>query len=92
MLLSIAMSTASSSLDPHADLEEAMHEYGVRLNPFDGLPFADAIVAAVAHPEFGTLVVEDLCRKVIERGACIDAKAAFDVHAIQAAGLRLWRL
>ena len=69
-----------------------MQEYCVRLIPFDGLPCAGAIVAAVAHPKFGALGVEDLCPKVIDGGAFNAAKAAFDVHAIQAAGLRLWRL
>ena len=35
--------------DPQADVEEALHEYGVKLQRFDDLPQADAIVAAVAQ-------------------------------------------
>jgi UDP-N-acetyl-D-galactosamine dehydrogenase len=35
--------------DPTADPEEAMHEYGVKLETFEELPRADAVVAAVAH-------------------------------------------
>jgi UDP-N-acetyl-D-glucosamine/UDP-N-acetyl-D-galactosamine dehydrogenase len=78
--------------DPQADPEEAMHEYGVRLLPWDDLPRADAIVAAVAHREFATLGVEDVCRKLVKGGAFIDVKAAFDRAGFEGAGCRVWRL
>jgi UDP-N-acetyl-D-galactosamine dehydrogenase len=69
-----------------------MHEYGVRLLPWDELPRADAIVAAVAHREFHALGVEELGKKMVKGGAFIDVKAAFDGGALQDAGYRLWRL
>jgi len=78
--------------DPQADVEEAMHEYGVRLLPFEELPRADAIVAAVAHKEYATLSVDELGRKMVKGGAFIDVKAAFDAAALTAAGHKLWRL
>ena len=78
--------------DALADPEEALHEYGVRLERWDDLPRADAIVAAVAHREYAELGVEALGRKVVAGGAFIDVKAAFDPQAIRGAGLRLWRL
>ena len=78
--------------DPQADPEEAIREYGVRLLPWDELPRADAIVAAVAHREFMTLSVDDLGKKLVKDGAFIDVKAAFDQVAMQGAGYRLWRL
>ena len=78
--------------DPQAEAEEAMHEYGVRLLPWDDLPRADAIVAAVAHKEYSELSVEDFGKKLIKGGAFIDVKSAFDGAAIQAAGYKLWRL
>jgi UDP-N-acetyl-D-galactosamine dehydrogenase len=78
--------------DPSADPEEAMHEYGVKLEPWEDLPRADAIVAAVAHREYQALGVEDLGRKMIKGGAFIDVKAAFDAAALQSAGYRVWRL
>jgi UDP-N-acetyl-D-glucosamine/UDP-N-acetyl-D-galactosamine dehydrogenase len=81
-----------SVTDPQAEAEEAMHEYGVRLLPWDELPRADAIVAAVSHREFMALSMEELGRKLVKGGAFIDVKAAFDSAAIQAQGLRLWRL
>jgi UDP-N-acetyl-D-galactosamine dehydrogenase len=78
--------------DPQADPEEAMHEYGVRLLPWDELPRADAVVAAVSHREFAGLSPEDLSRKLVKGGAFIDVKAAFDRAMLQEAGYRLWRL
>jgi len=78
--------------DPAADPEEAQHEYGVRTVSWDELPRADAIVAAVAHKEYKALSIDDIGRKLIKGGAFIDVKAAFDAKAIQAAGLKLWRL
>ncbi|MBT9501001.1 MAG: nucleotide sugar dehydrogenase [Burkholderiaceae bacterium] len=78
--------------DPQAEAEEALHEYGVRLLPWDDLPRADAIVAAVAHKEFGQLSLDDIGKKLVKGGAFIDVKAAFDAPAILAAGFKLWRL
>ena len=69
-----------------------MHEYGVRILPWDSLPRADAIVAAVAHKEFVKFSIEDLGSKLLKGGALIDVKAIYDKHAIQDAGYKLWRL
>ncbi|MBK6295870.1 MAG: nucleotide sugar dehydrogenase [Rhodoferax sp.] len=78
--------------DPQAKSDEAVHEYGVPLLPWDELPRADAIVAAVAHKEFASLSMEDFGMKLVKGGAFIDVKAAFDAKTIRAAGYRLWRL
>jgi UDP-N-acetyl-D-glucosamine/UDP-N-acetyl-D-galactosamine dehydrogenase len=78
--------------DPQAEADEAMHEYGVRLLPWDQLPKADAIVAAVSHREFMDLGVPALQSKLAKGGAFIDVKAAFPQDALRAAGFRLWRL
>ncbi len=78
--------------DPQAEAEEAMHEYGVRLLPWDQLPKADAIVAAVSHREFMDLGVPALQSKLAKGGAFIDVKAAFPQDALRDAGFRLWRL
>ncbi len=78
--------------DPKATGDEAMHEYGVPLTPWAELPRADAIVAAVAHPEFMALTPEDFGRKLVKGGAFIDVKAIFDPQLLQAAGYRVWRL
>jgi len=78
--------------DPEAGEDEAMHEYGVRLLPWEALPRADAVIAAVAHTRFLTLGAEDFQRKVIKGGCFIDVKAQFDLPALQSAGLKVWRL
>ncbi|MBW8844408.1 MAG: nucleotide sugar dehydrogenase [Burkholderiales bacterium] len=78
--------------DAQAEADEAMHEYGVRLMPFDDLPRADAIVAAVSHREYAALSVEDIGKKLVKGGAFIDVKAAFDAKALVGAGFTLWRL
>jgi UDP-N-acetyl-D-galactosamine dehydrogenase len=78
--------------DPQAEVDEAQHEYGVGLVPWNELPRADGIVAAVAHKEFAALSMEDIGRKLVKGGAFIDVKAAFDAKAILDAGYKLWRL
>ncbi|WIM06131.1 MAG: nucleotide sugar dehydrogenase [Candidatus Nitricoxidivorans perseverans] len=78
--------------DPWADPEEAMHEYGVRLFAWEELPRADAIIAAVSHRQLASLSVEDIQRKLIKGGCFIDVKACFDRAALEAAGVRVWRL
>ena len=78
--------------DAQAEADEALHEYGVHLLPLAELPRADAIVAAVSHAEYATLGTDDLGRILVEGGAFIDVKAAFDAVALKAAGFRVWRL
>ncbi|WP_332675399.1 nucleotide sugar dehydrogenase [Aromatoleum sp.] len=81
-----------SVTDPHADSEEAMHEYGVTLIPWEELLPGDALVAAVAHREYGQLTVEELGAKLLPGGTFIDVKAFFDAEALRAAGYNVWRL
>ena len=78
--------------DPQADAEEAMHEYGVKLQRYDDLPRADAIVAAVAHQEYAGLAVSSLGRKLVDGGVFVDVKAVFDAEALRHAGFAVWRL
>ncbi|HQR12280.1 MAG TPA: nucleotide sugar dehydrogenase [Casimicrobiaceae bacterium] len=78
--------------DPLADAEEAMHEYGVTLTPWDELPRADAIVAAVAHREFGQRPLDDMVAKLAPGGIYMDVKCQADAAALQARGVQVWRL
>ncbi|MDH5537816.1 MAG: nucleotide sugar dehydrogenase [Rhizobacter sp.] len=78
--------------DPDADPAEALHEYGVKLLPWDELPRADAIVAAVAHQKYRQLTTEEICRKVVKGGCFVDVKSRFSQVELQAAGLKVWRL
>ena len=78
--------------DPVADPEEAKHEYGLTLTPWDELPQADAIILAVAHNEYAQTDLKRMLSKVIQGGSFIDVKGKFDRAALEAEGLRVWRL
>ena len=78
--------------DPVADAAEARHEYGVDLVPFDALPRAAAIVAAVAHKEFRVRPLDDFVGKLVPGGVYADVKCQADAAALRARGLIVWRL
>ena len=78
--------------DPVADAKEAQHEYGVDLCPWDELPRADAIVAAVAHKSYKERPLRDFADKLVPRGLYVDVKCAADPAALRARGLEVWRL
>ncbi len=78
--------------DPVASAEEAMHEYGIKLDKWEDLPQADAIVAAVPHKEIMSRPLTDLTAKLNPNGCFIDVKAQFDQKALKEAGHCVWRL
>ncbi len=78
--------------DPVADAEEAQHEYGVELRSWEQLPKANAVVAAVCHDDFNRHSLDGLCGKVSEGGLVVDVKCQFDLAALGARGLHVWRL
>jgi UDP-N-acetyl-D-galactosamine dehydrogenase len=78
--------------DPVADGAEALHEYGLKLENWDELPRADAVVVAVAHKQFLARPVTDFYAKVVANGCFVDVKSRFDMPALQKAGLTVWRL
>jgi len=78
--------------DPVADAEEARHEYGLELHPWEKLPKAKAIVAAVAHKEFLKKGTDEMLKKLEKGGSFIDVKSRFDVKAFANAGVQVWRL
>jgi UDP-N-acetyl-D-glucosamine/UDP-N-acetyl-D-galactosamine dehydrogenase len=78
--------------DPVADPAEALHEYGVALVPWDALPRAEAIVAAVAHRALTARPVADVCAKLAPGGLYVDVKCQADAAALRARGIEVWRL
>jgi UDP-N-acetyl-D-galactosamine dehydrogenase len=78
--------------DPVALPEEAKHEYGVDLIPWEHLPKANAIVAAVAHAEFKARPVDDYVAKLSAGGLFVDVKCQADAAALQSRGVQVWRL
>lgn len=79
--------------DPIAESQEAEHEYGIRLTPWEQLPHnADAIVAAVSHAEYLAMPLADLTSGLRKGGIFTDVKSAYDQAAIKVAGFNVWRL
>jgi len=78
--------------DPVAVNEEAQHEYGVSLTPWDRLPQAAALVAAVAHREYKSMDMAHITSKLAPGGVFADVKCAFDREALERAGYGVWRL
>jgi UDP-N-acetyl-D-galactosamine dehydrogenase len=78
--------------DPVAETAEAEHEYGVKLVPWEHLPRANAIVAAVAHKQFGEHPVDELLTKLSANGVYVDVKCAADAQMLRSRGVQVWRL
>ena len=78
--------------DPIADTHECEHEYGIRLTPWDELPVASAVVAAVSHQEYAAMGLQKLTAKLVQGGIFADVKCAYDPVQIQTFGVKLWRL
>jgi UDP-N-acetyl-D-galactosamine dehydrogenase len=78
--------------DPVAEPKEAEHEYGVRLIPWEHLPKANAIVAAVAHSAFKRRPVDDYVAMLSPGGLFVDVKCQADAAALRARGIQVWRL
>ncbi|WP_246545402.1 nucleotide sugar dehydrogenase [Pelotalea chapellei] len=78
--------------DPLADPVEALHEYGVKLVPVENLLPASAVVAAVAHQQYRTMSAGDLTGLMVENPVLVDVKGMYDLPALLAAGIRVWRL
>ena len=78
--------------DPLADPAEARDEYGIRLEAWDELPQADALILAVAHGVYLKRPTAELVAKVAADGCVIDVKSVLDLAAIARSGRACWRL
>jgi UDP-N-acetyl-D-galactosamine dehydrogenase len=78
--------------DPVAHPDEAVHEYGVTLTPWEQLPRAHAVVMAVAHREYGARPVSDFVAKLEPGGLFVDVKCKVDAEALREQGVSVWRL
>ena len=56
------------------------------------MSLAPGPTAEATHREYAALSVDDFARKLVDGGAFIDVKAAFDAAALTKRGLRVWRL
>jgi UDP-N-acetyl-D-glucosamine/UDP-N-acetyl-D-galactosamine dehydrogenase len=78
--------------DPVATAPEAMHEYGVKLIPWEHLPRANAIVSAVAHRELLERPLADMVQLLSPGGVFVDVKGSADAAALRDQGVHVWRL
>ena len=78
--------------DPVAEPAHAMSEYEIALKPWEALPRAHALVAAVAHRELRERPVEDFVAKLAPGGVYVDVKSTADAAALASRGVRVWRL
>ena len=83
-------------IDPWASERDAMREYGVQLHSMDEAKDADCVIVAVAHKEFKALSLDDI-KKLYKEGpdsekVLLDVKGLYTVKALDASGLRYWRL
>lgn len=81
--------------DPHADAEEARHEYGLELVDLEAPAPFDAVIFAVNHKQFAGLDatrLKALTDNGPGRGVVIDVKALLDRQTVEAAGMVYWSL
>ncbi|MBR5659637.1 MAG: nucleotide sugar dehydrogenase [Lachnospiraceae bacterium] len=83
-------------VDPWANKDDALREYGVELKCMEEAKQADCIIVAVAHNEFRQLSIGDI--KGFFKAApddekvLIDVKGLYAIDDLKASGVRYWRL
>lgn len=84
-------------VDPWANKDEALKEYGVDLVKVEDLHDIDCVILAVAHDDFKKMVLADFnafyrqCRQD-EKNVIIDVKGIYDINDLKKSGLMWWRL
>ena len=83
-------------VDPWADENSAIREYGVTLTKMGSVQDVDCIILAVAHDEFKHLNLNDL-KKLYKNSAdeekvLIDVKGLYKVSELKDSGMTYWRL
>jgi len=78
--------------DPVASPDEAMREYGIRLQEWRDLPQADAVIVAVAHDALRRAETGRVASLMKPGGVVADVKACMDADGLRDAGFKVWRL
>ena len=82
-------------VDPIADKQEAMEEYGVELKDLSEVKDVDSIILGVAHKEYKELDISELKRiykKDISAPILIDVKGILNKEEIKKQGFVFWRM
>ena len=78
--------------DPLADPEDARSFFNIRLTPLEEMVDLDAIVIAVGHQLYRTMLLKKLLSLLKPNGCVIDIKSILDISELQKAGVHFWRL
>ena len=83
-------------VDPWANANDAMREYGVALAGMEDAKNADCIILAVAHNEFKALGLDEIDGMFADlpqdEKVLIDVKNLYSIADMKAKGFRFWRL
>lgn len=83
-------------VDPWANEQDAMREYGVTLTKLEDVKDADCVIVAVAHNEFRKMSLKTIQRlfkkDASAQGVLIDVKGLFEVSELEKTFLKWWRL
>lgn len=83
-------------VDPWANDNDAMHEYGITLTKLEDVTDVDCIIIAVAHNEFKELKLSEL-KKMYKpcddsEKVLIDVKGIYNIYELKEVGIKSWRL
>lgn len=83
-------------VDPWANADDAMREYGIALTAMEDVRDADCVIVAVAHDVFRAMPL-DAVRALFrdapdDQKVLLDVKGIYPVDELKASGLRWWRL
>jgi len=83
-------------VDPQANKEEAMHEYGIEITDIQDVSDVDTIIIAVAHDEFAAMSMDEFSSLFKDESndnkVIIDVKAMLNPAEVEGLGYRYWRL
>lgn len=81
-------------IDPYANADEVMQEFGIPLTERDELANLHAIVTAVPHQEFARMTIDDYEKLYTDQGArlMVDVKGIYDKQRFTQRNIQYWRL
>ncbi len=82
-------------VDPRANKEEALAEYGIRLSTLQSIKTSDCVIIAVAHNEFKRMGLSGIAKRFTDNGrpkVIIDVKGIIPKEELENSGFLWWRL
>ena len=83
-------------VDPWANEQDALREYGIKLTKLEDVGDADCIIVAVAHKEFKALTLDDIKAKFAnipdDEKILLDVKGLYSILDLNESKMKWWRL